>query len=139
MFKKYKRKISSDKVKKNNWSPIIKGKDTKPSINTTYYGPFEYVKLKPHQLSTLSASASNRRESREIYTTPEFKSDYLYTPMQSLLSSKRVEYLSNLFHEDQNTATNTEWSPITHWTLQKYDPHSFSYTYHNIKLPERKM
>ena len=139
MFKKYKRKISNDKIKKNNWSPIIKGKDTTPSINTTYYGPFEYVKLKPHHLSTFSASASNRRESREIYSNPKFKSDYLFTPMQSLPSSKRVKYFSKLFHEDENTSTNADWSPITHWTLQEYDPHSFSYTYHNIKLPERKM
>ena len=139
MFKKYKRKTSKGEIIKNNWSPIIKTKSSKANVTAGYYGPFEYVKLKPNRLSTFKASVSNRRESREIYNTPNFKSDDLFATMQSLPSSKRIEYFTNFFQDDENTSTNQEWNPITHWTLQEYHPHSFSYHYHNIKFPERKM
>ena len=132
-------KTTKGEIIKNNWSPIIKTKSLKASVTADYYGPFEYVKLKPNRLSTFKASISNRRESREIYNTPNFKSDDLFATMQSLPSSKRIEYFTNYFQDDEVTSTNQEWNPITHWTLQEYHPHSFSYHYHNIKFPEQKM
>ena len=139
LFKKYKRKTFVDNIGKGGWKPLPKNKTYKTTEKKTYYGPYEYVRLLPHQPSINPDSSSNRRESREIYNSPEYKSDFYLTPIQSLPSAKHVDYFSNLFQGDKNPPINQEWSPITHWTLQEYHPHSFSYHYHNIKYPERKL
>ena len=152
LFKKYKRKTFIDNVEGNDWKPIIRNQTSDLNRNASYYGPYQYVRLKSHQsplhpnLVSSQAparfqkfSATNRRESREIYNTPDLDSNYLRTPTQSLPSAKPIDYFSNSFHEGDNTSINQEWSPITHWTLLEYDPHSFSYHYHNIKYPNRKL
>ena len=139
LFKKFKRKTAVDNVGETGWSPLPKNRTYKATKNKSFYGPYEYVRLLPHQPSIKPDSSSNRRESREIYNAPEFKSELFLTPLQSLPSAKHVDYFSNLFQEDKNTSINQEWSPITHWTLQEYHPHSFSYHYHNTKYPERKL
>ena len=111
--------------------------DYQDSQNKQFYGPYEQVRLKKHIQSDQDFS-DNRRSSIEedlLHNTDDTKPEQ-FLPLKKEVASKSNFDVSrsNPFHSINKFSLNGAWLPITHWTLRKYHPHSFSYHHHNAKF-----